>query len=298
LEGLSVIVPAYNEEEGVAQVLEGLKRRLNNEARSSGEDRPGKPEQYEILVVDDGSEDNTRRLAEEVGGLRVIRHSENRGYGAALKTGIRHSRFNTLAIIDADGSYPASALLDLIAGGNEYDMIVGVRKGSRASVPWIRRPAKFFLTRLANYLAGCRIPDLNSGLRVFKKERAQEFLHLLPSGFSFTTTLTLAMLSNDYLVKWVPIEYRPRKGRSKIRPLKDTLNFTALIIRTILYFNPLKVFLPVSGALLLIGLGVGLAEAILIRNVTTVALMFILTGVQVGAIGLLADLIEKRGRPR
>jgi len=106
------------------------------------------------------------------------------------------------------------------------------------------------------------------------------------------------MLSNDYLVKWVPIEYRPRKGRSKIRPLKDTLNFTALIIRTILYFNPLKVFLPVSGALLLIGLGVGLAEAILIRNVTTVALMFILTGVQVGAIGLLADLIEKRGRPR
>ncbi len=288
MEGLSVIIPAYNEEEGIAGVLEGLKRLLNSEAY--------KRDQYEILVVDDGSEDDTGRLAEEAEGIRIIRHAENRGYGAAIKTGIRNSRFDILAIIDADGSYPAQALGELIAGGNEYDMIVGVREGSRASVPWIRRPAKLFLTWLARYLARCRIPDLNSGLRVFKKERAQEFFHLLPSGFSFTTTLTLAMLCNDYLVKWVPIDYRPRKGSSKIRPLKDTLSFITLIVRTILYFNPLRVFLPVSGALLFIGIGVGLAEAILIRNVTTVALMFILTGVQVGVIGLLADLIEKRGR--
>ncbi|UCD83322.1 MAG: glycosyltransferase family 2 protein [Deltaproteobacteria bacterium] len=287
MEGLSVIVPAYNEEEGITGVLEGVKRLLDSEAHKG---------QYEILVVDDGSEDDTGRLAEKVEEIRIVRHSGNRGYGAAIKTGIRNSRYNTLAIIDADGSYPTHALGDLLPSGDEYDMVVGVRKVSRASVPWIRRPAKFFLTRLANYLAGCRIPDLNSGLRVFKKERVQEFFHLFPSGFSLTTTLTLAMLSSDYLVEWVPIDYQPRKGRSKIRPLRDTLNFLALIIRTILYFNPIKVFLPISGVLLFVGIVVGVAEAILIRNVTTVALMFIFTGVQVGMIGLLADLIEKRSK--
>ena len=148
--------------------------------------------------------------------------------------------------------------------------------------------------QVANYLVGGKIPDLNSGLRVFKKSIALQFFNLLPSGFSFTTTITLAMLSNDYLVAYVPIPYAARIGSSKIRPIRDTVHFLGLILRTFMYFSPLKMFIPVS----LVFLGAGLAkttfDVVSHQNITSSDLLLLVTGTTIGMMGLLADLIDKR----
>jgi len=160
-----------------------------------------------------------------------------------------------------------------------------------------RRPAKWMLNKLANYLTGTKIPDLNSGLRVMKKDIVMNYVHLLPDGFSFTTTITLAMLTNNYRVEFVPIEYKIRSGKSKIRPIRDTMNFIQLIIRTVLYFDPLKIFLPISAFFFISSIAV-LALSYLftpkIMDITTVILF--ISGVQILAIGMIADLIDKRNR--
>ncbi|MFH1562317.1 MAG: glycosyltransferase family 2 protein, partial [Nitrospirota bacterium] len=220
MEKISIVIPAYNEEKGVGALIDELKEKM-------------KCHEYEIIVVDDGSCDNTVNIAREK-DVVLIQHPKNRGYGASLKTGIRKAKYDTIAITDADGTYPVSEMPKLIKYIGEYDMVVGAR--NKQKIPLTRRPAKFFLNRLANYLTEVEIPDLNSGLRVFKKDIAVKFFNLLPNGFSFTTTITLAMLTNDYLVKFIPIDYLERQGKSKIRPIRDTYNFLTLIIRTVMYF--------------------------------------------------------------
>jgi len=151
------------------------------------------------------------------------------------------------------------------------------------------------LTRLANYLAATNIPDLNSGMRVMRKSVLMRFLQILPEGFSFTTTITLAMLRNSYRVRFNPIDYRPRTGKSKIRPFADTVGFLLIIIRTVMYFNPLKIFIPISAALLLIGLGVLFYSGFVLHRVYDVTVIILISlAIQVAVIGLLADLIDKR----
>jgi glycosyltransferase involved in cell wall biosynthesis len=282
LDGLSVIVPVYNEEKAVCDVLCQVAAAL---------EPTGMP--YEILVVDDGSTDNSSGAAQSVGAT-LLKHPFNKGYGAALKTGIRRARFDTIAIIDADGTYPPDSLLMLLDHWGCNDMVVGARVGAGAAIPLVRRPAKWVLNQMANYLAGVNIPDLNSGLRVFKKSIAMQFFKILPSGFSFTTTITLAMLSNDYLVEYVPIQYLPRVGRSKIRPIRDTFNFLSLILRTVMYYAPLKVFIPVSVAFLVPGLVKTLLDTLGHQMVTKSDLLLLVTGTIVAMLGLLADLIDKR----
>ena len=283
--GLTILVPAYNEERGIATVVAWIRQALE----PSGLD-------YEVLVIDDGSADRTAEIAEGT-GARVLRHGGNRGYGEALKSGIQHATHEWVAIIDADGSYPAEQIPELAGHLTRADMVVGARTRSGAAIPLIRRPAKMFLTWLASYLTGTHIPDLNSGLRIFRRRLALEFLHLLPSGFSFTTTITMCALNNGYLVEYVPIDYLKRTGSSKIRPLQDTLNFLLLILRITLLFNPLKIFLPLGGVFFLLALvtwGVGLAmfgrlfdNLILFQaELGTIAIM----------IGMLADLINVRLR--
>jgi len=245
---------------------------------------------YEIVVVDDGSEKPV-----EVKGAVVVRHPRNMGYGAALKTGLLRAKGGRVLIVDADGTYPLESIPKLLDG--DYDMVVGSRTGVNVSIPLQRRPVKWFLGLLANYLSGTRIPDLNSGLRVFSRERALEFLHLYPRGFSFTTTITLAFLCSDYTVKYVPIEYGIREGKSKIRPLQDTLNFTGFIVRTILYFNPLKIFMPVSALMLLVAGLVFLYTAFALGRVMDITVItIIVTAVEIALFGLLADLVVKRVR--
>lgn len=286
--GLTIIIPAYNEERGIVPVVEQIRGVM---------DPAGRP--YEILVVDDGSADRTYEAAkateEEVPGVRVLQHKQNRGYGEALKTGIRHARFDWVAIIDADGSYPAQEIPRLATLLEDAEMVVGARTGANAAIPLVRRPAKWVLTWLASYLTGTRIPDLNSGLRLFRKALAIEFFDLLPSKFSFTTTITLAALNSGYLIEFVQVDYYHRTGRSKIRPIQDTFNFFMLILRLTLIFRPLKIYLPIGAFLSLC------AAFILVvgwygfgRVFDNTILIFIQAALQATMIGLLADVVNVR----
>lgn len=181
--------------------------------------------------------------------LVILRHSRNCGYGASLKTGIRKAKSNLIAIIDADGSYPADALPELIREAERTDMVVRARVGEGGGHSVIRSIPKAVFHSYMQWLVGVRVVDFNSGLRVFRKKIAERFFRLLPDGFSFTTTLTIAMLNNNFDVRFIPVEYSPRVGVSKIRPFHDTLSFLQLIVRTGLYFAPLRVFLPICGLL-------------------------------------------------
>lgn len=280
---VSIIIPAFNEAGGIAEVVERV--------RAVGAGLPGP---WELLVVDDGSGDDTAARA-EAAGARVIRHTQNRGYGASLKTGIRRAAHDQVVILDADCTYPPEALPELLGHAADQDMVVGARTKGDVQIPLIRRPAKTFLRLLASYLSGYPIPDLNSGFRFMRREAVNRYLGILPNGFSFTTTITLAMLVSGLAVTYVPIEYHKRTGRSHIRPIRDTLGFFALILRTVMYFNPLKIFLPLALLFLAAGAAVfGLTWAYLDRPLDTTSLLLIVTGVQLGAVGLLADLIARR----
>jgi len=287
---LSIIIPAYNEEKGITEVLEEIVGVFPNGAG------------VEILVVDDGSEDSTAEKVQECqekhrdwpGEVRVIGHDANHGYGAALKTGIAAASHQVIVMTDADGTYPASAIPELIRSIETAEMAVGARTGAEVRIPLVRRPAKYLLNCLANYLTGQKIPDLNSGLRAVRKQAIDRDLRILPDGFSFTTTITMALLTRSARVQFLPIDYRARRGHSKIRPIRDTLNFLSLILRTAIYFNPLKAFIPVSLALFLAAVvaffwswGAGRILD------TTVTILFV-TSVQVAVLGLLADLVVRR----
>lgn len=276
----SIIIPAYNEENGIEKVITDIKRYLNQEC--------------EIIVVNDGSIDRTKQIIEKISGIVIIHHLKNRGYGAALKSGIKKSQGKHILIIDADGTYPIESISDLLNHKENYDMVVGARTGSKIQIPVLRKPIKWILNQLANYLTKTKIPDLNSGLRIIKKDVLNHFIHLLPDGFSFTTTITLALLTNNYRVKYLSINYYKRKGKSKIEPIRDTLNFFRLIIKTILYFNPLKIFIPISLILFLLSLGILIYSHFFTSKIMdiTIVVLFI-SAIQVLAIGMIADLIVK-----
>jgi glycosyltransferase involved in cell wall biosynthesis len=254
--------------------------------------------EYDIIIVNDCSTDSCNEILECIDhpSIEIIHHNINRGYGAALKTGIATSSAPYVCITDADGTYPnhkINNLANYIKDG--YSMIVGARTGDFVRIPLMRRLPKWILNKLANYLTGVDIPDVNSGLRIMKKEDVERFIKILPDGFSFTTTITIAMLTNNMRVFFYPIDYYHRKGKSKIRPFYDTLNFLQLIIRTSLYFNPLKVFIPLSGLLVVLAFLVLLLSSIFLERAMDVTFgIIMMTAVIVVAIGMLADLIDKR----
>jgi glycosyltransferase involved in cell wall biosynthesis len=278
---ISVVIPAYNEAGSIEPTLQRIQTAMDEAQQES-----------EIIVVDDGSTDGTPEKIPQHPQIRLIRHPHNRGYGAALKTGIRQARHDLIVIIDADGTYPCEIIPDLAAKIGPYDMVVGARTGENVHIPLIRRPAKWALNRLANYLSGMTIPDLNSGLRAFKRDVAVQYFRLLPSGFSFTSTLTLAMLTNDYNVLYVPIDYYARTGRSKIDPLRDTISFFSLVVRMVLSFRPLRVLGPITLALALLGLVKVIYDinAYDFHLATSTVVLLTLT-FQTGVLGLVADLI-------
>jgi glycosyltransferase involved in cell wall biosynthesis len=283
---ISVVVPCYNEESAIHESL----RLLVEWMQKCGD--------FEIVAVNDGSTDRTGELLEESARrdarIRIVHHEHNQGYGATLKTGIRRAHGELIAIIDADGTYPYDRLPDLIERARNADMVVGARTGENVTYSFIRKIPKLFLKSYMSWLVGQSIPDMNSGLRVFRKSAVERFLKILPDTFSFTTTITLAMMSNRYDVQFVPIDYMRRTGKSKIRPFHDTIRFAQLILRTGMYFAPLRVLLPIAGFLFLGFIASVCYDIFVLRNLTDKSVMMFMFTMNTAIFALLADMIDKR----
>ena len=279
----SIVIPAFNEQEIIGSALAELKelvRRHDLEA--------------DIIVVDDGSSDDTSNIALRE-GVRVLRHHSNRGYGAALKTGILAAKYEHVAIADADGTYPFQYLPEMLEELQNSDMVVGARTGENVHIPWVRLPAKWVLNKLANYVSGARIPDINSGLRVFRRPTVLQYFPILPDQFSWTTTITIAMLCDRYAVKFVPIDYRPRTGRSKIVPW-DAGAFTILILRMAVLFRPLRVLLPLVGICFGYGVVKMIVDLVIMKdpNISASAILMFISSLIILFMGMIADAIVIR----
>jgi glycosyltransferase involved in cell wall biosynthesis len=225
---LSIIIPAYNEERAITQVVADLKSAM---AETDW--------RYEIIVVNDASKDKTAENAEAT-GVTVISHPTNAGYGGALHTGIQASSYFWIATIDADCSYPARELLKLLPHADKHDMVVGARQGKNYWGTFFKHPARLVFLALAEFVVGSRIPDVNSGLRLFRRSVVLEMLPRLCRGFSFSTTMTLSFLSSARFVRFEPIDYLARVGSSHVRYFRDTLRTLQLMFETIVFYNPVK----------------------------------------------------------
>ena len=234
----TIIIPAYNEAENIAAVVEVV-RQL------------GRP--YEILVVDDSSTDGTGQIARSA-GARVLQHPYNKGNGASVKTGIRNARAEKVVIIDGDGQHPAELIPEFVGLLDTYDLVVGARTRS-SETSWFRDFGNWVFNSFGSLVAGCPIPDLTSGFRGMRREVALEFIHMFPNGFSLPTTSTLSVITAGYNINYIPIVARRRKGRSKIKPLQDGIRFLYIIVRVAVNFKPMRVFGPL--ALIFFAMAVG-----------------------------------------
>lgn len=287
---VSIVVPCYNEEAAIVSTIEQIRAAIPEDIDA------------EIIVVNDGSNDGTAAvLTAFLGGdaasalpLRVLHHRRNRGYGAALKTGIRAAHGDLIAITDADGTYPNDRLKDLIHECRDADMVVGARTAPDVEYSTLRKIPKVFLKYWASWIARQDIPDINSGMRVFKRSIAERHFGILPDGFSFTLTITLAMLTTFRDVRFVPITYRSRIGRSKIKPFSDTLKFMAIILRTGIYFAPLRAFFPICLAGVLLFAGSLAYDAFVLDNLTDKTVLFLVFTLNSILFALIADMIDKR----
>ncbi|MGH9063818.1 MAG: glycosyltransferase family 2 protein [Acidimicrobiales bacterium] len=285
---VSVVLPVYNERGHVAQEIDRVRAAMD-----------ASPYSYEVIVVDDGSSDGGAEVLAGIEGIRLIRFAQNRGTGSARKAGTRAARGRVVVWTDVDMSYPNEDIPRLVKELEGYDQVVGARTSEQGTHKALRVPAKWLIARLASYLTETHIPDLNSGLRAFRREVALQYLHLLPAGFSCVTTMTMAFLANGYSVRFVPIDYAPRAGRSKFHWWVDTRRYVRQVIRMVLMYNPLKVFLPLGLALLALGaakLGFDLAAHHF--HVATDTIVILLAAGAVMMLGLLADLIVQLSKPR
>lgn len=281
---ISIVIPAYDEEEAIGVDLDAIRKAMD-----------ASPYTYEIIVVDDGSTDSTAAVAEGRGAI-VLRHKENKGSGAARKTGIRASRGSIIVMTDADGTYPNHEIPRMLSYFPEYDQVIGARTVERGTNPVMRGFAKLIIRKLAEFLTGKRIPDLNTGLRAFKKDILLEYLHLIPNGFSCVSSISLVYLTNGFDVKYIPVDYYKRIGRSKFHPLRDTSKYLLTVLRIIMYFNPLKVFLTLAGFLFAIGLVKSGYDLVTQHTLQESDVILLLSSAIVGALGLIADLIVTMGR--
>ena len=283
---VSIVIPAYNEEDAVIPVISDVKRVMDGTHTS-----------YEIIVVDDGSSDQTCARCETIEGVRLVRHTRNRGTGAARTSGVHAAQGELIVMTDADGTYPAEAIPEMLEALDSCDMVIGARTREMGTVKWLRSFAKNFIRALASYMTETRIPDLNSGLRAMKRDLILRFIPILPNTHSWVSTITMAFLSSDLEVRWIPITYHKRIGTSTFHPLRDTYNYLMLVVRAIMYFNPLRIFLPISLGMLLVGIIKAFYDIFAYSfHFAPSTIMVTLTGVQLLAIGLLADLIVRRNK--
>ncbi len=286
---ISFVIPCFNEEEAIDPVLDGIIAVMAPTGLT-----------YEIIVVDDGSTDGTVERCTRRPEVILERHERNMGTGAARTTGVKRAKGEFVIMTDADGTYPAEAIPEMIDALKTCDMVIGARRHEAGTVRLLRSPAKWFIRQLASYMTRTRIPDLNSGMRGFRRELMAQFYYILPNSHSWVSTITIAFLSSNYRVRWIPIDYYPRIGRSTFHPIRDTYNYLTLVVRAVMYFNPLRVFLPAGLFLLTVGGGKAVSDIFRYNwHFPASTVMLVVTGMQVLAMGLLADLIVKMAnRPR
>ncbi|MCP4582523.1 MAG: glycosyltransferase family 2 protein [candidate division Zixibacteria bacterium] len=276
---ISIVIPAFDEAEGIEDTL--------NELLEFIKDRD-----WEIIVVNDGSADETLKILQKFGRLKVIDHPYNKGYGAALKTGIKSASGDVVILFDGDGQHNPADIPGLLDKIPEYDMAVGERS-KNSKQDWLRKPGKWVLGMVANILSEHKIPDLNSGLRAIKRHIILDMLEIFPDGFSFSTTSTIAFFKMGYNVCYVPITARKRVGKSTVRQAKHGPQVLLLILRLISLFSPLRIFLNVSLWLFIVGF-IYQVEEIIRRGLHIVngALLLIISSIIIFLFGLIADQLS------
>lgn len=281
-QGISILIPVYNEGEGLEAFLQTLRHVVESVSRP-----------VEIVFIDDGSDDNTPAILNSY-PYTVIRHDLNRGYGAAIKTGLDHSTHETVVIIDADGTYSPDEIMAIVEPLDRFEMVVGARTGPNSHMPFGRRPAKWLIRVFATWMVRQPIPDLNSGFRAVRRRDLNSIQRLLPDGFSLTTTMTIAFLSMGKRIYYRPIRYNKRVGKSKFHPITDTWNMILLILRTVVIIRPLNVFLPLSFLFALMALGVLiLSKPLTGQFMDATFIVLTMASVQMFVLGLIADLIVR-----
>ena len=272
---LSIVLPARNEASGLQQLLPALKNKYPN---------------AEIVLVDDGSTDATAQLGREF-GAQVVSHPYSKGNGAAIKSGARHATGTTLVFMDSDGQHQVEdipALLDRLDAG--YDMAVGARNwSSQANVG--RGIANKLFNLLASWMVGHEVPDLTSGFRAVNAGKFREYLHMLPNGFSYPTTITMAFFRAGHSVCYVPVEVLVRRGDSHINPVRDGLRFLLIIFRVGTLYSPLKLFLPISVFFFLVGCSYYFYTFTTLHRFTNMSALLLITSLLVFLIGLVSEQI-------
>jgi polyisoprenyl-phosphate glycosyltransferase len=287
---VSIILPCHNEEGHVIAEVARICAAMD----SSGYD-------YELVAYDDASTDDTlarlQEAAPDFPRLRIVHFRRNGGSGTVRRIGTQQALGEIVVWTDADMTYPNDRIpefVQMLEKDPQLDQVVGARTTEEGTHKILRVPAKWFIRKLAEVLTNSPIPDLNSGLRAFRRQVALPYMRLLPPGFSCVTTITIAFLSNQHDVRYVPIEYAKRSGTSKFKFVRDAYRYILQVLRMVMYFNPLKVLMPV--ALFLLGLGVakGVYDLVvhpLLFAVNTV-LIFV-SGLIIATLALLADLIVR-----
>lgn len=285
---VSIVLPVYNEAGHLVDEVKRISHALDES-----------PYSYEVIVVDDGSTDGSGEIAADIEGIRLMRFATNRGSGSARKYGTMAARGRVVVWSDVDMTYPNDKIPGLVAELEGYDQVVGARSVERGTVRLLRAPSKWLIRKLASYLARTPIPDLNSGFRAFRREVADQFLYLLPRGFSCVTTITMAFLSNGYSVKYVPIDYSERRGRSKFHWLRDTRRYILQIIRMVLMHEPIRFFGPPAALLLVVGVG-KLVYDLVDKDfrVGTNTIVILGVAIALAGVGLIADLMVQLNRKR
>lgn len=285
----SIVVPVYNERNAVSATLTEILKALEGDHLA-----------FEIVVVDDGSTDGTaeelRKFAASGANISIVTHDMNQGYGAALKSGIRNASAELIVITDGDGSYPNQDIPKLVRLCEKFDMVVGARTGADVTYSRVRAIPKSFMRLWVSWIARRNVPDINSGLRVFRKSIAEKHFGILPNSFSFTITITLAMLTTYRRVAFEPISYKSRIGSSKIKPIRDTLRFLMIILRTGTYFAPMRIFAPLAFFFLALALISFAIDYFAYKNLTDKTVIIMMLAINTGMFGLLADMIDKRNR--
>ena len=280
---LSIIMPAYNEERAIASLLINIHIVLEKQYRRN---------EYEIIVVDDGSTDSTSKVAQD-NGAHIIKHPYNIGNGSAIKTGMRAAHGEIILLMDADGQHDPNYIPQLIKPLDQYDMAVGARM-SWTQTPPHRKLANMFYNAFSSYLVNRKILDLTSGFRAIRASVAKRYIYLLPNSFSYPSTLTMSLSRSGHSITYVPIELKPRLSKSKINLLSDGVRFIMIIMKIATFFNPLRIFVPTSLFCFAIGMGHATYK-ILIRHekYTGFSLLFITTAVTIFLMGLIAEQITQ-----